>query len=176
MVETKAAGSGALDGVLPWVASEAVPDRVDERWWREVTERLGSSVLILQATGLNCGGERTWRCASLDEVARAVEIVGASRVSAFIDGISANVMGCVGADGAVLVLPVSRQLCAENNGRPLYSGNVFAGIPIAVRSQISKTRGARGMHWRRAATSARSVSTASSIRRVDATTTRSMLE
>jgi hypothetical protein len=136
VLETKEAGIGSLEGVLPWIPSEAVPDRVDEGWWREVTERLGTGALIVQAVGLNCSGTRTRRCTSLDDVAHALDVVGTSRVSPYVDGVSANVMGCVGAEGAVCVLPPSRQLLTQSDGRPLYCGNVLAGVDSEVRSQI----------------------------------------
>ena len=71
---------------------------------------------------------------------RAVEIGGDGRVSVYVDGVSANVMGCVGADGAVLVLPVARQLTTEIDGQPLYCGNVFSGISSETRHGSSTTR------------------------------------
>lgn len=127
-LEEKRPGHGPLDGVLPWVSSEPVPAQVDEPWWREITARLGTARLVVQALGLNCGGDRTWLCAAVDDVRRAVASGGASRVSGYIDGVSVNVMGCVGADGAVMIMPPSRQLCAHLHGRPLHAGNIFEGI------------------------------------------------
>ena len=40
-LETKVAGHGSLEGVLPWVKSEAVPGRIDGRWWSDVTALAG---------------------------------------------------------------------------------------------------------------------------------------
>lgn len=135
-LEAKRATGHALNGVLPWVPSEAVPDHVDTTWWTEIIGRLACERLVVQAVGLNAGGETTWLCSSLAEVAEAAGAAGDSRVSAYIDGLSINVMGCVGAHGAVMVLPPSRQLLDDTAGRALYVGNSFDGITEDASSRL----------------------------------------
>jgi hypothetical protein len=68
-------------------------------------------------------------CGSAAQAIAAIERAGASRVAPYLDGISVNVMGAVGAHGSVMVLPPTRQLLDLRAGRPIYAGNTFAGVP-----------------------------------------------
>jgi hypothetical protein len=127
-LECKHPTSAVLDGVLPWIPGEAAPAHPDERWWRDTTSRMATDRLVLQRAGLSSGGAGTWCCSSWSEAAAALASCPTARVSPFVDGVSANVMGCVTIDGTVIAFPPTRQLMVtEGDGQQVYVGNVAGG-------------------------------------------------
>lgn len=124
-LETKRSTGALLASTVPWVPGITVPERLDERWWREATSGDACGVVV-QRAGLSAGGEATWLCATLDEARAALAACDAVRVSPWLGGLPINVVGVVARGGEVLVLPPSRQLVVPDvTRRPLYCGNAF---------------------------------------------------
>jgi hypothetical protein len=137
-LELKGPSGSLLGDLVPWIEAEAGPASANGRWWREATARLRADRLVVQRVGLSAAGEGTWVCASVTEVQVAMERCGGpTRVSPWLQGASVNVTALISLEGAVVVLPPSRQLVLpDGEGRPLYFGNTFDGVVGAQNDRL----------------------------------------
>ena len=153
-IEKKSNMAEILQNKLAVVPGEIVSRPFDLESWNSLVERLGTSKLVLQQTGLNGGGLGTCFCVTYPDACKVLskwkqhEI----KISERVEGTACNIMGSIIDLSRTLILPLSRQLVSEEDGLPIYAGNDFspflpddeiAEITREVR-QIGKVLAERG--------------------------------